>query len=173
MFARYLSVVVLVMVVGACSRSAAGLTDAKLRDYANQFVPQDAFDREEPSGIPWVQIAFNVRRDPLEFAISTERLERARADGWLLCRPQTPDWTGYEDMSQSPSRYTQHRKYLLHKDGVQIMVIGMYHSASEREAVRPREGLTDKPVQQVYLVVRNSTDAEAKAEAAEQGLSCD
>jgi hypothetical protein len=167
---RGLFAAALFMLLEACGSDTSNVSAPAVRDSANEFVPADAVDRRDEPDAPWVQISFNVRRKPFEFAID---IERAIASGWRICRPRTSDWTGYEDASQGSVRYTQHRKYLFYKDGVQVVAVGMYHSESEQSAVKPNGEGRNRPVQQVSLVAQRSTDQEARAEAAEQSLVCE
>ena len=146
--------------------------DASLSEYANQFVPADATQRMTAPGIPWEQVSYDVLREPLEFAIAEPRLRQATADGWKLCEPATSEWTGYTDMSVTPARYTQARTYVLYRDGVQIMLMGMYYSASEAASVKKHDGQADKPVQHGVVIARRASEKEALETAAQQNLHC-
>jgi hypothetical protein len=154
----------------ACSRDDR--QHAVLREHASSFIPDDAADKVTSSGLPWVQISFTVRRPPLEFAIDEARLDDAASKGWSLCRPGTAEWEGYADATVTPERYTQHRAYVLHKDGILITLTGFYHSSSEQTAVAKRPESNEMPIQQVYVIVRRATAEEALEVAAAQRLSC-
>jgi hypothetical protein len=165
--------VALLMLLWAAACSRDGRQDAVLSEHASGFVPNDAADKVTASGLPWVQISFTVRRPPLEFAIDEARLSEAASKGWSLCRPSTTEWEGYADATVTPPRYTQHRIYVLHKDGILIMLTGLYYSDSEQDSVTKRPKSAEMPVQQVYVIARKATTEEALEAAAAQGLSCD
>jgi hypothetical protein len=155
----------------ACTRD--GGRDFVLREHASEFVPDDAADKVTASDLPWVQISFTVRRPPLEFAIDEGRLRDAVAKGWSLCRPRTTEWEGYADATVTPAGYMQHRVYILHKDGILIMLTGLYRSTSEQAAVGKRTDEADMPIQQVIVTARRAPIEEVAAMAAAQGLFCD
>jgi hypothetical protein len=140
-----------------------------VRASTDELVPDDALDRRDEPSAPGVQISFSVRRDPFDFAID---IQRAASLGWRVCQPRTSNWTGYEDASQGNVIYTQHRKYLLYKAGVQVVAVGMYHSESEQAAVKPNDR-GSKRLQQVFFVAQQATEQEAVSEAAEQSLRCE
>jgi len=166
---RYVLAAVLGILLGACEGDGPTGSRRAIRDSANEFVPADAFDRRDEEGAPWVQISFNARRKPFEFAVD---LQRAAANGWKMCRPKTTEWTGYEDASHEGAAYTQHIKYLFYKGGIQVTAISMYHSENEHSAVR-RDSGDRMPIQQVFLVAGQATDQRARAEATELSLVCD
>lgn len=143
-----------------------------LREYANNFVPEDASNIVAAPSIPWIQISFDVRREPLEFAISADRLDRAKAEGWTVCQPSTADWTGYYDAKVTPRRYTQNRAYVLYKDGVLIELIGVYYSDSEATSVQKSVGSAAGRVQHGMVIARNATEKEVVEAADVLGVSC-
>jgi hypothetical protein len=163
-----------VTLLAACSHSAAA-TDgaAMLRESAKQFVPPDALDEKVAPGIPWVQIDFDVRREPLQFAFSEGLLRRATADGWAICHPNTSEWNAYEDRSVRPTQYIQSLKYGLYRKGILIVLIGLYYSENEASSVKKHEGQSEEPTQHGVVIARNSTRHEALEWAASQALSCD
>lgn len=169
---RYYKVVSAALLVAACTSGDAS-RDQELLEVANAFVPKDAAAKWIAPGIPWVQISFDVQRDPLEFAINADVLTQAKTNGWMLCEPRTPEWTGYDDFTVTPSRYTQHRKYMVHKDGVLITLLGVYYSASESTSVRKVDGRTDRPIQHGVVIARPASEEEAREAANSQLLSCD
>lgn len=157
----------------ACASDQALPNKLELQDAANMFIPHDATEKVLAPDIPWVQISFNVRREPLEFAVSVEELSRAAADGWILCKPQTFEWMGFNDFSVTPNRYTKQRTYLLYKDGILITLLGMYHYASESSSVEADDRQTDMPIQHGVVIARNVAKEESLATANSQGLVCD
>jgi hypothetical protein len=161
---------VLCALFAGCAKVAQ--KDASLAEYAGQFIPTDATNKVTAPGIPWEQVSFDVTRAPLEFAVNESRLHQAAADGWKLCEPATSEWTGFTDMSVAPARYTQTRTYVLYRQGVLIVLIGTYYSASEAVAVRPRDDQAEKPVQHVVVISRQATEKEALETAAHQNLRC-
>jgi hypothetical protein len=169
-------VVVLVILIGgiasACSRDSNQLTQQALYDQALTFVPKDASNVTTEPGAPWAQVAFDVRRGPLEFAIAARRLDLARAEGWTVCGPRTAAWTAYYDATTSPPRYVQHRAHVLYKSGVLIELVGLYYSPNEAEAVTARTPAATTPVQHGKVMARNATDKDVKEAANVFDLSC-
>jgi len=157
---------------GACSNRSAELSRARLEGYASEFVPQDATGRKTEPGIPWVQLSFTVRRAPLEFPIDANRLLQATADGWTLCQPMPSEWTSYLDMSVTPARYRQTRTYVLYREGVLLLLVGMYDGDSEATAVKRGGNRMEMPVQHVAVVARPSSAPESREVAARQNLTC-
>jgi hypothetical protein len=148
--------------------------NSALLNYANVFVPADATGKVKEPSIPWVQLSFDVFRAPLDFAVPESRLREAAADGWKVCRPATPDWNGYPDMSVTPARYTQTRTYVLYRDGVSLMIVGMYYSSSQSAAAkRDESGPSAKRVQHAMVIARWASEKEALEDAAQQALKCE
>ncbi len=75
------ALVVLVSLIAACDTGVGVSTRATLEETARSLVPEDATDSQSVSDAPWVQIDFDVRREPLVFAINADRLARAQDDG--------------------------------------------------------------------------------------------
>ena len=98
-----------------------------------------------PPDTPWVQIDFDVRPAPLEFAFSNDRLTRAPEDGWVLCRRRVSEWAEFKDATVTPSRFTQEQLVALYKNDVLITLIGTYHSDSNEDAVRKDQ--SERPIQ--------------------------
>jgi hypothetical protein len=143
-----------------------------LAEVANQFIPIDAEQKTTATGIPWLQISFNVQREPFDFGIDESTLRRAVADGWKLCEPTKAEWTGYMDMSTQPAQYTQTRTYVLYRDGVLVTLIGMYNSPNEAASVRKHEGVGDRPLQQDFVIVSHASEHESLETAAKHNLRC-
>lgn len=162
-----------VAVVAACGGDAVEADRANLEERARSFVPEDASEIRVAPGIPWVQVDFDVRRDPLEFAVSNDRMVRAQEEGWTLCQPLTSDWSEFEDTSVNPRLYRQEKLYALYKDGVSITLVGMYQSDSRSSLVRPGAAQGEEPIQRGVVIARNSTDSEALTMANALRLSCD
>jgi hypothetical protein len=159
--------------MGSCADGNNSSADnSKLREIADSFVPEDSSDVTVAPGIPWVQVSFNVFRGPLEFAVDTKRFARAKAEGWKLCQQSTQEWTGYEDATVAPKRYTQQKAYVLYKEGVLVLLVGQYHSDREDLAIKAGSASTEKPMQHGTVIARDSTDEEAKEVAESFGLSC-
>jgi hypothetical protein len=159
--------------LAGCVRGGGAANGAtNLLESANNFVPPDASDKKLAPGIPWVQLDFNVRREPLQFAITDTVLNRAAAAGWTLCQPKTSEWTGYQDMRSTPSQYVQTRIYVLHKGNVQIVLVGIYYSENEATSVKRQTEVIQKPSQHGVVIASNSTEHEARGVAISQGLSC-
>jgi hypothetical protein len=168
----------LLVVLGACCSGCNRHDDPKLEtapliQAASQFVPQDALDKLNTSGLPWVQIDFNVRRKPLRFAFSDSQLNQALSDRWTVCRPKTAEWTAFQDVIVTPSRYVQRRTYVLFRNGVLIVLMGNYSSANEATSIKKLEDQGEMPVQHGVVIARNANDHEARAVAESQALSCD
>ena len=85
----------------------------------------------------------------------------------------TADWTGFSDATRTPVRYRQEKVFHLYRDDVWITLVGMYESASERDAVRREANQSEKPVQHGVVVARHSTPSEASAVVSALGLSCE
>jgi hypothetical protein len=173
--ARKLEVVALVLVVlaTACARGTAALSRDELRAQASEFVPTGASGKVDASGIPWVQISFDVQREPLEFAVAEARLAKAKSDGWMLCEPKSAEWSGYYDATTTPpNRYIQMREYMLFRAGVVITLVGTYESDSESAAVKKVPGQTTRPGQHGFVIARNSNERDTLDFAATQNLSC-
>lgn len=143
---------------------------ATLQRTAEAFVPSDAEDLIVAPGLPWLQISFRVRRRWLDYAFDEKRLERARAEGWMLCKPSGADWEGYEDYAVKPPQYTRQKIYVLYRDGISLTFIGMYFTAVEGGARAPRE---ERPTQQGIVSGVHATREQALQTASKFQLSCD
>lgn len=161
------------IILFGCSQESAGPAREELLQYAEQFVPADASKKIISPDVPWVQVSFEVRRAPLEFAIDEERLVQEKANGWMLCRPTTSEWMGTAYGDATVERYRQTRIFVLYKDGVYIQLTGEYDSSSEATSVRKIDGQTEKPIQHFYVIARRTTDAETRQMAMYLGLACD
>jgi hypothetical protein len=153
----------------ACSEAPKTLALVKVAD---DFIPTDATQRAKAPGVPWLQISFDVQRPPLEFGIDESRLRRAAADGWKVCAPTSPEWTGYLDMSAQPAQYTQTRTYVLYRDGILVTLIGMYNSANEASSVKKSDERDEKPVQHDFVIVEQTDDQKFHETAAHHNLQC-
>jgi hypothetical protein len=174
-FARQLEIMALVGVVLSmgCARDTVAVNRDELRARASEFVPADASRKVDASGIPWVQISFDVQREPLDFAVTEDRLAKAKSDGWMLCEPKSAEWSGYYDATTTPpNRYKQIREYMLYRAGVVITLVGTYESDSESTSVKKVPGQTTKPTQHGFVIAHASSEKDAFDFAAKQGLSC-
>jgi len=108
------------------------------------------------------------------FGVSYRRqsLLQATADGWTLCQPMPSEWTSYLDMSVTPARYRQTRTYVLYREGVLLLLVGMYDGDSEATAVKRGGNRMEMPVQHVAVVARPSSAPESREVAARQNLTC-
>jgi hypothetical protein len=140
---------------------------ATLREYARTFtfIPLDATEAVVALDIPWVQISFDVRREPFEFAVGTMRLAQAKEEGWAVCEPKTTEWVGYRDATVTPNRYKQAREYVLYEDGVLITLLATYESAREATSVKKGIGKTERPDQHGVVIARNSTEKLARSDS--------
>lgn len=153
--------------LNACNNGDSEVSKANLEAYANYFMPEDAADVAIAPDLPWLQRSFNVSRGPLEFAVSTEKLSRAKADGWMLCEPSNPEWTGFDDATLTPPRHTQQKAYVLYKGGVLVVLTGKYYIDVESGSAP-----TAKMNQHGMVIVRNGTDREAQETAGSFNLTC-
>ena len=167
------ALVVLVSLIAACDTGVGVSTRATLEETARSLVPEDATDSQSVSDAPWVQIDFDVRREPLVFAINADRLARAQDDGRTLCQPPTPTWTEFMDARVTPSRYRQERLYVLFKGGVLITLIGAYESDGPRNAVRKDPNQEARPIQHGTVKAQSAGETDAVAIVDALRLSCD
>lgn len=163
-----------IIAVGACiallSACAGEMGRNALEEHADYFVPADASNVVTAPDIPWVQKSFNVSRTPSEFAVSEDKLVRAKSDGWTLCQQLNPEWTSYHDTTLTPPRYTKQRAYVLHKEGALVVLVGKYYS--DMEFVQESGGPTKKMTQHGMVIVRNATDPEVQETVDSFKLSC-
>lgn len=162
------------IVVGTCAALLSACTGdmghEALEAHANYFVPADASDIVTAPDIPWVQKSFDVSRKPFEFAVSAEKLARAKSDGWTLCQQLDPEWTSYQDATLTPPRYTKQRAYVLHKGSALVVLVGKYDS--DTEFVQQSAGPTEKMTQHGMVIVRSATDPEVQETVESFKLSC-
>lgn len=164
----HLSLVFIVALLPACSRNTPG--EAAIREVAEAFVPQDATEKVLAPDTPWVQISFNVRRPWLEFAVDEKRINRAKLEGWDLCRPATAEWAGHEDVVVASASYRRLRTYVLYREGVLVQLLGMYDSPLESVGL---EGEAEPAIQQGFVIAKKATEKDALRMAADFKLSCD
>lgn len=168
-----LAALALVVLLTSCARETVAVSREELHVRASEFVPEDASGKVTASGIPWVQISFDVQREPPEFAVTEARLAKAKSDGWTFCEPKSAEWSEYYDATTThPNRYKQIREYMLYRAGVLITLVGTYESDSESTSVKKAPGQTTKPTQHGYVIARNSSEKDALDFAATQALSC-
>ncbi len=151
----------------ACTNSAGESSKANLEEHANYFLPEDATDVVTAPELPWLQKSFNVSREPLEFAVSVEKLNHAMSEGWKLCEPSDREWKEFDDATFTPPRHTRQRVYVLSKDGVLAVLIGMYYTE-----IDGRSQAQVKMNQHGILIVRNATEQEAQETAQSFNLKC-
>jgi hypothetical protein len=169
---RVVMTMVVMFGVTACVNQSSAPSAAQLREYANSFVPADAQDRIVAPDVPWAQISFRVRPLPLQFPFRREELARARANGWTVCEPADPGWTGYDDMRTTPSHYTQTRTAVLYNGSALAILSAWYVTESEAKAIKGDRQYAEPPIQQAVVVVRPSTTAEAVEFARSQEVYC-
>lgn len=168
---RLVSVVAVLALGTGCADMKKTTPDASLREAASRFVPPDARNLFEAPDLPWIQLSFEVTRAPTEFGIGLDQLEGAQRDGWLLCERNTPDWAGFDDMRQEPMRYVTERAYMLHTDGILMVVIGRHEHETEGAWKTESERGT-AIVQNVFITAHRANEQEARAQAADLGLQC-
>lgn len=163
-----------IIIVGACTALLCACTGEVgkevLEAHADYFVPADASDIVTAPDIPWVQKSFDVSRKPFEFAVSAEKLARAKLDGWTLCQQSDPEWTSYQDATLTPPRYTKQRAYVLHKGSALVVLVGKYYS--DTEFVQESGGPPEKMTQHGMVIVRSATDPEVQETVDSFKLSC-
>jgi hypothetical protein len=159
--------------LGSCSHGNAQLTREQLIESASRFVPQDASDRFIAPQIPWVQISFNVKRPPLQFAIDQGTLASAKEKGWTICKPKTDEWVGYLDLANGRNEYIQTRTYMVYRHGVMITLVARYVSASEEASVRKGDANSGARTQDGAVIAGGASESEFRDKVASQSLECE
>ena len=146
------------------------LTKDKLSKVAAEFIPPDAQDRAQAPDVTWVQISFKVRRPALQFDES--RINHARRNGWIVCRPNTEEWVSYLETKATPNQYVQMRTYMLYRKGIVVALEAAYFSLNEATSVRKGEAASEVPAQSGLVIAGSSTEMQFRDRAASQGLAC-
>jgi hypothetical protein len=155
-----------------CAKHQAEPDKGPLRQLATSFVPSDAIELRKSSDVPWVQMDFQASRGPKEFAVATERLAKARSDGWLLCEPTDSAWTEFDDLSVQPRRYIAERSFMLYKADTLVVLLGRYEFENKTAWEYANQTPAARLVQHAVIIAQPSSEDDARTRASEQGLQC-